>query len=83
MAQGYSVARIPPFWEVVERQRADGKGIEHIVVDTMPKLYGQLPVKVHGPASKKACIEWATQTAQLFLTVKGSLMDPPNPITGG
>lgn len=82
MAQGYSVVQIPPFWEVIERPRAGGKGVEHIVVDTMPKLQGRLPVRVYGPASKKACVAWAEQTARLFLTVKGSLIDPPNPIGG-
>lgn len=73
-SQGYSVVRIPPFWEVVERPRENASGVEHIVVDTMPTMHGRLPVKVHGPASRKACVEWARHTARLYLTVKGSLI---------
>lgn len=71
--QGYSVARVGLFWEVVEIKDAAGK-IEHIVVDTMPRLDQHLPQKVYGPDTKSKCLEWARSEALLFLTLKGSLI---------
>lgn len=70
--QGVSIARMV-FWEVVETTGASGK-MEHIVIDTSPRLRGGLPVRVFGPDSKPACLEWATVEAQLYLVLKGVLI---------
>jgi hypothetical protein len=72
MPTGYSVVKVSPFWEVVEISDPSTGKITHIVVDTMPRLSGHKPVKVHGPAGKQACIDWAKQEALLFLTIKGT-----------
>lgn len=69
---GTSIAQVM-FWEVVEIPGTVRK-VDHIVVDTSPRLHGGLPIKVFGPDTKDECLEWARLEAQIYLIVKGAFI---------